>query len=154
GTAAVYMGNRPAKDRGDASERVVKAPEKVAPEPPPPVVKAAEPPPPVEKKAEPPPAELKAAKITLKIDSDPPAAAVYRAADGGRVGKTPFAQQLAPSVGEAVFTLKHAGYHDAPAVLPTDRDGALSVKLVRATHASAPRATPVEPAKPAAAPPA
>jgi serine/threonine-protein kinase len=161
GTAALLVAGRVGKGgMGDVGARA-KEPAG-APEPPrvqepkvvsPPTVAPAAEKAPEKADLAPPPAPASPKKITLKIDTEPSAAEVFRALDGVRVGRTPFVEEIVPGSGEAVFTLKHAGYHDAPAVLPTDRDGALSVKLVRQTHASAPKA-PAGPAKPAAAQPA
>ncbi|MBI5482742.1 MAG: serine/threonine protein kinase [Deltaproteobacteria bacterium] len=96
------------------------------------------------------PAPAVAAKVKLKVESDPPGAEVYRAADGVLVGRTPATVEMTATSGLAVFVVKRAGYQDGRAELPADKDGATLVKLNRAPAgrpAARPAAKPPEPAK-------
>jgi len=70
-------------------------------------------------------------KIELRVKSTPPNADVIRAADGVRIGKTPFARQFDRIDGEIELIVKLSGYKDARLVLSTAKDGERAVQLVR-----------------------
>jgi serine/threonine-protein kinase len=70
------------------------------------------------------------AKVKLRVESLPPGAAVYRAADGILLGTTPFEEELAPTAGRAVYILKLAGYRDHQVLLPANEDESLTARLV------------------------
>jgi len=91
------------------------------------------------------PAPAPAKKITLKLESQPDGASVYR--DGELLGTTPFDELRAPQSRETRYVLKLAGYRDAQVSLPGDRDGERTVTLSRAAAPHAPEAH-----KPAARP--
>jgi serine/threonine-protein kinase len=80
------------------------------------------------------------AMITLRIESDPDGAEVYRFADGVFVGKTPFEQKLPGSPGQAVYLIKRAGMKDERVELPTTQDGQVKVTLQAAPTQGASRA--------------
>jgi serine/threonine-protein kinase len=66
---------------------------------------------------------------TLSIESEPPGAAVYRAADGVRLGTTPLARVYPRGDGQLELVLKLDGHDDAHVSLPTDRDARVTVRL-------------------------
>jgi hypothetical protein len=70
-------------------------------------------------------------KIELRVKSSPPNADVIRAADGVRIGKTPFAREFERIDGEIELIVKLSGYKDARVVLSTARTGEKAVQLVR-----------------------
>ncbi len=70
------------------------------------------------------------AKVTLTLDSVPQGADVYRAADGIKLGKTPYQYSTAASPGEAEFLIKMAGFADIKVSLPADKDGTQKIELV------------------------
>jgi serine/threonine-protein kinase len=88
-------------------------------------------------------------RVALTLESTPPGATVFRAADGVRVGKTPFNTTVARGDGEAIFLLKLAGYHDASVTFPASQDAAKTILLSRAGAHVGPPAQ----AHPAQAPP-
>ena len=105
------------------------SPPAAKPLPPPMAAPLVAPAPPVEKPAavaKPP------EKVKLRIDSEPPAADVFRAADSVLIGTTPLVEELNATNGRAVFLIKHAGFKDARVELPADQDGSTMVKLERA----------------------
>jgi eukaryotic-like serine/threonine-protein kinase len=77
-----------------------------------------------------------ATRVALAIESEPAGAMVYRAADGVKLGKTPYVAHLALGEGEAEaeFLLKLPGYQDARVSLPVTRDGREHVVLRRAAE--------------------
>jgi hypothetical protein len=96
------------------------------------------------------PARTAAAKVKLKVESDPAGAEVYRAADGVLVGRTPVTVEMTATLGLAVFIVKRAGHQDGRAELSADRDGATLVRLTRVPAgrpAAKPAAKVPEPAK-------
>src|SRR5205823_3816683 len=104
-------------------------PAPVTPEPPPPEPVR----PPVPADPEPPAAvETEAPRrVTLRVESVPPGAEVYRALDGVRLGITPYRQEMEPSPGEAIYLVRRPGYRDEKVVLRADHDGRRSVRLER-----------------------
>ncbi len=97
-------------------------------------------PPPAPAKIEPPPAAPAApaapAKIALRIDSTPPGAEVFRAADGLRLGTTPLDYRLDAAAGTLPLIVKLDGYSDERIELDVNRDGAAAVTLRRKATAS------------------
>jgi hypothetical protein len=83
--------------------------------------------------------------VHLVIASDPVGAEVFRAADGVRLGVTPYQSERPASEGEAVFLLKLSGYSDQRVSLPADRSGEKQVKLLKKKHVEA--AAPAAPKK-------
>jgi len=85
----------------------------------------------------PPPADaapappLLATKVRLQVKSIPPGAEVFRAADGVRIGKTPFDRPFDRTDGDLQLLVKLAGFRDARVTLSTARDGEQTVRLVR-----------------------
>jgi serine/threonine-protein kinase len=95
------------------------------------------------------PAEAPQAKrVTLKIDSQPSQADVFRLADGARVGKTPFRSTFAASDGEAVYMLRKKGYRGIEVAVRRDRDTAQVVTLPKMTL----KRTKIAPVTPQASP--
>jgi len=114
---------------------------------------AAAPPPAATTPAPAPAAPAAPEKIALQIDSVPPGAEVYRAADGVLLGSTPLTASMTPTDGKAVFLVKHAGYQEARVELPADRDSESRTELVRvASRPSRPAARPPAATKPSPAP--
>jgi tRNA A-37 threonylcarbamoyl transferase component Bud32 len=72
-----------------------------------------------------------APQVQLAVTSIPAGADVYRAADGVRLGKTPFHRTFERTDGEIELIVKLAGYRDARVALPTSNDGDRTVQLVR-----------------------
>ncbi len=115
-------------------------PEPVKPDPTPEVAVATPPPvvavkPPEAVKPEPikPPEPVKPpepAKIKLQIASEPAGAELFRA-DGTRVGKTPFTQELAPQAGKLSYVVRLKGYKDGRVELAGDKSGQTTVKLTQ-----------------------
>ena len=87
------------------------------------------------------------AKITIKLDSDPIGAEVYRMPQGVRIGSTPLAYAVDPIAGELVLLVKKRGYADQQVIVPADRDDDRTIALVRQASA-APRKPPTAPTKP------
>jgi serine/threonine-protein kinase len=84
----------------------------------------------IEKPAPPAPVvEKPPQKIKMRIESEPPGAEVFRAADGLLVGMTPLTDERLPSSGKAVFVVKKSGFADGRVELEADRDGSAQVKL-------------------------
>jgi serine/threonine-protein kinase len=93
-----------------------------------------------------------AKRVTLRVESEPAGADVYRQGDFLHVGTTPFTQNLPATPGGAVFIVRKAGFRDEQVTLSASEDGLQSVKLVRLGH---PRPAPVKSAThPNATPPA
>ncbi len=93
-------------------------------------------------------AQERSVHIKLKIESQPPSATVYRAADGERMGKTPLLQRIEAGPGQAEFVLKLLGYRDQHVSLPLDRDGERRVTLVRSAPSIAREAKPIPESEP------
>jgi len=70
-------------------------------------------------------------RVQLVVKSTPPGADVLRAADGVRLGKTPFSRAFDRIDGEIELVVKLAGYRDARVTLPTTKDSEKAVRLVR-----------------------
>jgi eukaryotic-like serine/threonine-protein kinase len=79
----------------------------------------------------PPPPQRDVVRVQLVVKSTPPGADVLRAADGVRLGKTPFARAFDRIDGEIEFLVKLAGYRDARVTLSTTKDNEKTVRLVR-----------------------
>ncbi len=73
------------------------------------------------------PAPAKPASVKLAIDSEPSGASVL--VDGKQVGTTPYADTVDAAGGSRTYTVQKAGYVDATATLPTDRDGTRTLVL-------------------------
>jgi serine/threonine-protein kinase len=77
-----------------------------------------------------PPVERAPAKrVTIALSSQPSGADVYRAADGARLGRTPWRERYAASSGEAVFVLRLKGHRQAIVAIGLERDAAREVAL-------------------------
>jgi serine/threonine-protein kinase len=112
------------------------------------------PPPPVSapSPAAPPGAPHAPPEVTLGITSTPPGADVYRAADGIRLGATPFAKTFPRTDGEARFIVKRAGFEDETVTLSAAGDGTRAVELRPvAPSAPLPKETPRHASRRAAA---
>jgi len=72
-----------------------------------------------------------ATTVELVVESTPGGAEVFRAADGIKLGKTPFAKRFERTDGEAVFLVKLTGYQPATVSLSTAQDGKITAKLER-----------------------
>jgi serine/threonine-protein kinase len=68
-------------------------------------------------------------EVTLGLTSTPPGADVYRAADGIRLGATPFSKTFPRTDGEARFIVKRAGFEDETVALSAATDGTRAVEL-------------------------
>ena len=79
-------------------------------------------------------------KTHLHIDSTPPNAEVYRTSDGIRVGTTPLDLDIGRTRGQAVFTVRLAGYKDERVSLDADHDGSDNVTLIAKSHHTTPPA--------------
>jgi serine/threonine-protein kinase len=83
------------------------------------------------------------ATITIKLDSTPHGADVYRLPQGVRIGTTPVTYAMDSLDGRVVMLVKKPGYGDKEITLPANQDSVQTVKLARATashsHASTPR---------------
>jgi hypothetical protein len=79
--------------------------------------------------AAPPGAPHASPEVRLGITSTPPGADVYRAADGIRLGVTPFAKTFPRTDGEARFIVKRAGFEDETVTLSAESDGTRAVEL-------------------------
>ena len=71
-------------------------------------------------------------RVTLRVESSPGGAEVFRSVDGVLVGVTPFVAEVERSAGRALYVLKLAGYQPAQAELPASGDGSVLVVLARA----------------------
>jgi serine/threonine-protein kinase len=69
------------------------------------------------------------AEVTLGLTSTPSGADVYRAADGIRLGATPFSKTFPRTDGEARFIVKHAGFEEETVTLSVADDGTREVVL-------------------------
>jgi serine/threonine-protein kinase len=69
------------------------------------------------------------AEVTLGLTSTPSDADVYRAADGIRLGATPFSKTFPRTDGEARFIVKHPGFEDETVTLSVAADGTREVTL-------------------------
>ena len=78
-----------------------------------------------------------ATTVELVVESTPGGAEVFRAADGVKLGKTPFAKRFERTDGEAVFLVKLPGYQPAKVSLSTAQDGKTVARLER-EHGHAP----------------
>jgi len=72
-------------------------------------------------------------EVSLRIESKPPGAKLFRAADGVLIGETPHEVRVRKGPGEAVFILKLRGHEDATVSLPTTADALRIVELERRT---------------------
>jgi hypothetical protein len=77
----------------------------------------------------PPPAP---ARVTIKLDSDPIGADVYRMPQGVRIGTTPLVYPMDAIDGEMVLIVKKRGFTDLQLAVPADKDSAQTVKLASA----------------------
>jgi serine/threonine-protein kinase len=87
-------------------------------------------------RVEPPPAVVAAmaVRVKVKLDSEPPGAEVFRAADGLRLGTTPLVREYERSDGVELFVLKLAGYREATASVSLARDTSTGVLLGKRAH--------------------
>jgi hypothetical protein len=69
--------------------------------------------------------------VTIRIESTPSGAEVFRAADGILLGETPFEQRLAAGAGQAAYVVRAEGYRAERVRLPVERDGVARVTLVK-----------------------
>ena len=88
----------------------------------------------------------KPSRVTLRIESRPTGAEVYRAADGVRVGTTPWSSEGESVPGQAVFVVKRVGYRDETVELDAERGGSRDVVLARAPNKRGGIKTAVQPA--------
>ncbi|HEY5925492.1 MAG TPA: protein kinase [Kofleriaceae bacterium] len=72
------------------------------------------------------------ARVRLTVDSKPTGADVYRAVDGVKLGKTPFAREYERTDGVVELIVRRTGYREERVSLPTTQDGGTRVKLARA----------------------
>jgi serine/threonine-protein kinase len=85
------------------------------------------------------------ATVELAIESEPPGADVFRAADGVKVGTTPWHGAFARGPGEAMFLVKKAGFATERVSMSTT-EGATRALVLAPAPAAAPRPAAAKPA--------
>ncbi len=78
-----------------------------------------------------PPVPARSSRVTLKITSEPPGAAVVRISDGEWVGQSPVTLSMMPAEGEAEFAVRLRGYREKRVKLRTDINGEQNALLER-----------------------
>jgi eukaryotic-like serine/threonine-protein kinase len=71
------------------------------------------------------------ARVVIRLDSNPTAAAVFAAGSGERLGTTPFEQEVERGEGELRLVLKRRGHRDREVRIPRAEDAELRVDLER-----------------------
>jgi hypothetical protein len=84
-------------------------------------------------------------RVVLSLDSQPAGADVFRAADGIRVGKTPWKGEYEASSAEAVFLLRLKGYRDQSVVMTLSRDVTRAISMERLARRTSAAKTPTTP---------
>jgi serine/threonine-protein kinase len=96
---------------------------------------------------EPPASPAPPAGVTLRLTSEPSGADVFRAADGIRLGQTPFERTIPRTEGEAVLLVRSRGYADETVAMRADRDDQRHLTLKKATRGTGATKPPAPPAK-------
>jgi len=78
----------------------------------------------------------KASRVTIKLDSDPKGADVYRMPQGVRIGVTPVTYPMDAIDGQVVLLVKKKGYADKEVALPANSDSEQTVKLAKTASAT------------------
>ncbi len=73
--------------------------------------------------------EIPAAKVKLRIESNPPGARVYRLSDGVEVGRTPVTIEVGQGSGSAGFLLRKTGYRNVKVEMQVAKDSVKQVIL-------------------------